>query len=100
MNSQEKLNLVTNYFSEDWAIEKAMQLLEDYEKGVEEQIASREQAPAGAEPWHQAVLDACMVTEACYVASDPVASVNNLIDWHLANERFHIAEQTEKLNGE
>ena len=32
MTSQEKLNLVTNYFAEDWAIDKAMQLLEDYEK--------------------------------------------------------------------
>ena len=31
MTSQEKLNLVMNYFSEDWAIKKAMQLLEDYE---------------------------------------------------------------------
>lgn len=29
---QEKLNLVTNYFAEDWAIDKAMQLLYDYEK--------------------------------------------------------------------
>lgn len=32
MTEQEKLNLVTNYFAEDWAIDKAMQLLEDYEK--------------------------------------------------------------------
>lgn len=32
MTSQEKLNIVTNYFAEDWAIEKAMQLLEDYER--------------------------------------------------------------------
>lgn len=32
MTSQEKLNLVTNYFAEDWAIEKAMQLLDDYDK--------------------------------------------------------------------
>ena len=31
MTEQEKLNLVTNYFAEDWAIDKAMQLLEDYE---------------------------------------------------------------------
>lgn len=34
MTSQEKLNLVTNYFAEDWAIEKAMQLLEDYESSI------------------------------------------------------------------
>lgn len=32
MTKQEKLNLVTNYFAEGWAIDKAMQLLEDYEK--------------------------------------------------------------------
>jgi hypothetical protein len=35
MTEQEKLNLVTNYFAEDWAIEKAMGLLEDYEKVVD-----------------------------------------------------------------
>lgn len=34
---QAKLNLVTNYFAEDWAIEKAMDLLVDYEKMIEEQ---------------------------------------------------------------
>lgn len=37
MTLQDKLNLVTNYFAEDWAIGKAMQLLEDYEKMVEAQ---------------------------------------------------------------
>ncbi len=37
MTEQEKLNLVTNYFAEDWAIDKAMHLLEDYEKEVEAQ---------------------------------------------------------------
>ena len=35
MTEQEKINLVTNYFAEDWAIEKAMNLLEDYEKILE-----------------------------------------------------------------
>ena len=34
---QEKLDLVTNYFAEDWAINKAMQLLDDYEKMVDAQ---------------------------------------------------------------
>ena len=32
MTEQAKLNLVTNYFAEDWAIDKAMQLLDDYQK--------------------------------------------------------------------
>ena len=34
---QAKLNLVTNYFAEDWAIEKALLLLEDYQKMMETQ---------------------------------------------------------------
>lgn len=46
MTLQEKLNLVTNYFAEDWAIDKAMQLLEDYEN-------AQQPAPsaAGADGW-------------------------------------------------
>lgn len=31
MTLQEKLDLVTNYFADNWAIDKAMQLLEDYD---------------------------------------------------------------------
>jgi len=37
---------------------------------------------AVSDGWHKAVLDACMVTETCYVKADPEASVRNLIDWH------------------
>ncbi len=37
MTEQEKLNLVTNYFAEDWAIDKATQLLDDYQKMTETQ---------------------------------------------------------------
>lgn len=37
MTEQEKLNLVTNYFAEDWAIKSAIGLLEDYEKMLEAQ---------------------------------------------------------------
>ena len=40
MTSQEKLNLVTNYFAEDWAIEKAMQLLEDYDKAQQPSLSA------------------------------------------------------------
>lgn len=40
-------------------------------------------------PWHQAVLNECMSTETCYVENDPEKSINNLIDWHLENDRFH-----------
>lgn len=45
MTEDEKLNLVTNWFAEDWAIESAMGLLGDYEKMLEaQQPAAR--APA------------------------------------------------------
>lgn len=37
MTEQEKINLVTNYFAEDWAIEKGLLLLEDYQKMMETQ---------------------------------------------------------------
>ena len=37
MTEQEKLNLVTNYFAEDWAIDKATQWLDDYQKMTETQ---------------------------------------------------------------
>ena len=37
MTEQEKINLVTNYFAEDWSIEKALLLLEDYQKMMETQ---------------------------------------------------------------
>ena len=37
MNEQDKLNLITNYFADNLAIDKAMQLLDDYEKMVEAQ---------------------------------------------------------------
>ena len=37
MTEQEKTNLVTNYFAEDWAIDEAMQLLEDCQKMTETQ---------------------------------------------------------------
>lgn len=54
MTSQEKLNLVTNYFSEDWAIEKAMSLLEDYDKA---QQPTQPLAPTDDEI--DAVVQAC-----------------------------------------
>ena len=37
MTEQEKINLITNYFAEDWATEKALLLLEDYQKMMETQ---------------------------------------------------------------
>ena len=47
---------------------------------------------AELDAWHQAVLNACMATEACYVARDAKASLDNLIDWHIDNERRDPAE--------
>ena len=47
-----------------------------------------------AETWYIEVLNACMSTdacmsiEACYVKDDAKASVNNLIDWHIENDRY------------
>lgn len=40
-------------------------------------------AAPSPDPWHAAVLHECMMTEACYVESDPAQSVRNLIDWHV-----------------
>lgn len=40
-----------------------------------------------AETWHTEVLNSCIATEACYVEGDAKASVNNLIDWHIENDR-------------
>lgn len=40
------------------------------------------------EVWHAEVLNACMTTEACYVEGDAKASINNLIDWHIENDRY------------
>lgn len=40
------------------------------------------------EKWHDEVLSTCMSTEACYVKDDAKASVNNLIDWHIQNDRY------------
>ena len=54
MTSQEKLNLVTNYFSEDWAIKKAMQLLEDYDKAQQPTPTPQAEsvtAPASGANW-------------------------------------------------
>lgn len=31
MSDQDKLHLITNWFSEDWAIERARRMLDDYE---------------------------------------------------------------------
>ncbi len=44
--------------------------------------------------WRQAVIDACMSTEACFDGNNPAATINNLIDWHLQNERFHVAQES------
>jgi hypothetical protein len=35
----------------------------------------------GLNPWHQAVLDACMVRESCYVEADPAKTVQLLLQW-------------------
>ena len=42
-----------------------------------------------SDPWHQAVLNACMSTEACYEAGDPEKTLRQLLDWHVMNERHH-----------
>ena len=47
MNEQDKLNLITNYFADNLAIDKAMQLLDDYEKMVEAQQPVPSAAAAG-----------------------------------------------------
>jgi hypothetical protein len=52
--------------------------------------------PAQQDEWRKAVLHECMMTEACYVESDPLQSVKNLIDWHIDNERFHVKQQTKE----
>lgn len=47
--------------------------------------AGQEAAAVQADPWHTAVLNECMLTEACYQEADPAATVRALIDWHVAN---------------
>ena len=47
MNEKDKLNLITNYFADNLAIDKAMQLLDDYEKMVEAQQPVPSAAAAG-----------------------------------------------------
>ena len=44
--------------------------------------ASHGQAPA-TNPWRDAVVNACMPTEACFDGGNPTATIKNLIDWHL-----------------
>lgn len=67
MTSQEKLNLVTNYFAEDWVIEKAMQLLEDYDK-----------AQQPAPPTQPAVQQGDATRAAARALSDRVAEMCNV----------------------
>jgi len=38
-------------------------------------------------PWHEAIINACMNVESCYVYSDPVQTLRNLIDWYVNAER-------------
>lgn len=64
--------------------------------------SSPEKADTNAETvisdaWRQSVLNACMSTESCYVESDPVKTINNLIDWHIANDKFH--SQSVEISG-
>src|ERR1700731_3546501 len=33
------------------------------------------------DPWHQAVLDACMVRESCYVEAHPAKTIQLLLQW-------------------
>lgn len=41
--------------------------------------------------WHDAVLNECMAIECCYLKDNPVATLRCLIDWHIANEKWHSA---------
>jgi hypothetical protein len=43
--------------------------------------------------WHDAILHECMMTEACYVESDPLQSVKNLVSWHVEAEREAMMKQ-------
>jgi hypothetical protein len=45
-----------------------------------------------ADPWHQAVLDACMAVEACYIPDNPAATLNCLIDWHVGLARENLVD--------
>jgi hypothetical protein len=31
--------------------------------------------------WHNAVLDACMIRECCYVPDDPALTIRQLLEW-------------------
>ena len=61
--------------------------------GYKEDVKLRDERIAKLENWHKAVLHECMMTESCYVESDPLQSVKNLIAWHVANEREQMKQE-------
>ena len=76
-------------------LEAQLQRRDERIAGLDAQLEARKsdnktELPTAA--WLKAVLDACMVTEACYIEADPESSVRNLIDWHAANEHHHAAQ--------
>lgn len=54
--------------------------------------AKMNKEPPTADVWHKAVLQACMAIEAAYVEADPGATLKNLIDWHVENERNPVSQ--------
>ncbi len=61
----------------------------------QEALHSLEKRVEQAELWRKAVVTACMPTEACFDGSDPEKTISNLIDWHLQNERGHVAQRSQ-----
>jgi uncharacterized Zn finger protein (UPF0148 family) len=63
----------------------------------DQQPAAPIQAASGAgDAWHEAVLAECMRIESCYVASDPIKTISNLINYH-AEDITGINETNKKL---
>ncbi len=55
-----------------------------YQHGIAD---ARAIAKLDTNKWREAVVRACMPTEACFDGSDPQKTLDNLIDWHVLNER-------------
>ena len=47
--------------------------------------------------WYKAIVHECMMTEACYVESDPIQTIKNLVNWHINNTEFALHNKNQSL---
>ncbi len=47
--------------------------------------------------WHEAIIHECMMTETCYINTDPIQTIKNLVAWHIDNTEFLLHNENQSL---